>query len=87
MATGEDNLLKGDSFSTFAEVLQLISKRKLKYNEKLVKSKRFKSVGVYNKGVKEASHLREDLRSYANVEFRCVHEGTFTSRGIEKQMT
>ena len=38
MATGEGNLLKGDSFSTFAEVLQLIKKRKLMYNENLVKS-------------------------------------------------
>ena len=86
MATGEGNLVKGDSFSTFAEVLQLINTRKLMYNEKLVKSKRCKSVGVYNRGVKEASHLREDI-SYANVEFRCVHEGTFTSRGKEKQTT
>ena len=38
MATGEGHLLKGDSFSTFAEVLQLIKKRKLMYNENLVKS-------------------------------------------------
>ena len=76
---------KGNNFTNFQKILKIFIDKKSSLNGKLVKSKRCKSISIYNRSPKEASQLRDNLE-YVDVEFQSVHEGTFYNKGKEKQI-
>ena len=74
----------GDYFDDFDTFKALVKQRAEKLNEKLVIGHSSHTVEERNKTLKGNLEFKRDL-VYTSVTFRCVHEGTFKSKGSQKK--
>ena len=77
-------IYRGQTFRTFQEFLDLLQKRNEILNEKLVIGGGSRTIKRANELVKKTSPYREDF-VYAWVNYRCKHEGTFSTRGTKSR--
>ncbi|GFS27021.1 hypothetical protein ElyMa_001736800, partial [Elysia marginata] len=76
----------GEYFDTFDAFKDVINQRAQQFNEKMVIGTSGHKVEERNRVLKGTFRFKPEL-VYTSVTFRCVHEGSFTSRGTKKRST